>query len=521
MSGGKGGSTTSSVTIPEYIEEAARRNLAKAEGISQIGYVPYYGPDVAAFTPFQQAGFQQTADVASAFGLGPQMSQADVMGGMAPPTQYAGGVSGYSAAPMYEQSVAELAAQRPAQKDFIDSFFIDPVTGQVGSRVQQPVDYGQYMTGAQERERDRQNQLAVARTESGEYSGPMTMNPDASPSDRDNAMQFHATHMGRGSDNWQTADEIMFQQGKINAAGFPIDAQGNVIVGTPESVAGNIGDFLAKGGFIGAVGEELGILPSTDDKIMAAAGMSPVSIDDPMFAGGAAGFNDPDGPSATQIAAEASMGLDPFGGAGRPIAISTPASPPPISVAPSPAQIEAEANMGLDPFGGAGRPIVGVDTAPIVGTAPSGSNIYALTPSGDGSYTFKGGKDVEGGSAGGGGVEKILCCAYYNLGYLPREIWRLDQRYGVWLHRNDPELMEGYHAWAAPLAEYIQKDTRGAKVARAVMWPIVKSWAAEMAHKQRPEKHKPNVVGKMIMAIGEPFSRVCGMLKPRAIRGEA
>jgi hypothetical protein len=215
------------------------------------------------------------------------------------------------------------------------------------------------------------------------------------------------------------------------------------------------------------------------------------------------------------------MGLDPFGGAGRPITGADNASQPTISVAPSPAQIAAEANMGLDPFGGAGRPIVGVDTAPIVGTAPSGSNIYALTPSGDGSYTFKGGKDVEGGSAGGGGVEKILCCAYYNLGYLPREIWRLDQRYGVWLHRNDPELMEGYHAWAAPLAEYIQKDTRGAKVARAVMWPIVKAWAAEMAHKQRPEKYKPNVVGKMIMAIGEPFSRVCGMLKPRAIRGEA
>jgi hypothetical protein len=42
-----------------------------------------------------------------------------------------------------------------------------------------------------------------------------------------------------------------------------------------------------------------------------------------------------------------------------------------------------------------------------------------------------------------------------------------------------------------------------------------------MAHKQRPEKHKSNVVGKMIMAIGEPFSRVCGMLKPREIRGEA
>lgn len=298
MSGGKGGSTTSTVTIPEYIEEAARRNLAKAEGISQIGYVPYYGPDVAAFTPFQQAGFQQTADVASAFGLETPTTQTDIMGGMPAPTQFAGGVRGYSAAPLYQQAVDELAAQRPAQAQYIESFFIDPVTGQVGTRVQPAVDYSQYMTGAQERERQRQNELAIAQAESGQYTGPMTMSPNASPSDLDNAMQFHASRMGRGSDNWQTADELMFQQGKINAAGFPIDAQGNVIVGTPESVAGNIGDFLMGGGFIGAAGRELGILPSTDDKIMAAAGMSPVSIDDPMFEGGAAGFIDPDRSSA-------------------------------------------------------------------------------------------------------------------------------------------------------------------------------------------------------------------------------
>ena len=63
MAGGKGGSTTSSVSIPEYIEEAAKQNLAKAEGISQIGYVPYYGPSVAAFTPFQQAGFSPNSAV--------------------------------------------------------------------------------------------------------------------------------------------------------------------------------------------------------------------------------------------------------------------------------------------------------------------------------------------------------------------------------------------------------------------------------------------------------------------------
>ena len=138
MAGGKGGSTSSEITIPDYIEEAARRNLAKAEDISRIGYVPYYGPDVAAFTPMQESAFQQTADVASAFGVGPQMSRQDIMGGMAAPTEYAGGVRGYSAAPMYEQAVSELAARRPAQAEYLQSFFIDPLTGQAAEGYGQP-----------------------------------------------------------------------------------------------------------------------------------------------------------------------------------------------------------------------------------------------------------------------------------------------------------------------------------------------------------------------------------------------
>ena len=59
MAGGKGGSTTSTVEVPQYIEDAARRNLERADLISKIGYVPYYGPEVAAMTPAQEAAFQQ------------------------------------------------------------------------------------------------------------------------------------------------------------------------------------------------------------------------------------------------------------------------------------------------------------------------------------------------------------------------------------------------------------------------------------------------------------------------------
>ena len=126
MSGGKGGSTSSTVTIPQYIEDAARANLAKAEEISKIGYTPYYGPDVAAFTPMQQAGFQNTAGMADAFGLA---GGGTGMEGMPTPTTYAGGIQGYSSAPIFEQSMAELEARRPGQYAAINAPFIDPVTG--------------------------------------------------------------------------------------------------------------------------------------------------------------------------------------------------------------------------------------------------------------------------------------------------------------------------------------------------------------------------------------------------------
>jgi hypothetical protein len=142
MAGGKGGSTSTSVEIPQYLKDAAKRNLARADTISQIGYVPYYGADVAAFTPMQQAAFQNTANTAGAFGLaGGGMSQSDLMGGMPAPTTYAGGVRGYSSAPMFEQSMDELAARRPGQKSLIDSLFVDPYSGVAGANVGPTVDY--------------------------------------------------------------------------------------------------------------------------------------------------------------------------------------------------------------------------------------------------------------------------------------------------------------------------------------------------------------------------------------------
>ena len=162
MSGGKGGSTTSSVTVPEYIEAAAQRNLNKAERISQIGYTPYYGPDVAGFTPMQQAGFQNIADTAGAFGMAAPTSQQDIMGGMGPATTYAGGVQGYSSAPIYEQALQTLGERRPGQKAYIDSFFIDPYSGGATAGNFAPIDYTSYGTIADQAAANQSNDLATS-----------------------------------------------------------------------------------------------------------------------------------------------------------------------------------------------------------------------------------------------------------------------------------------------------------------------------------------------------------------------
>jgi hypothetical protein len=122
--GGGSQTSTSSVQIPAWLEAAAQRNLAKADTLSQIGYTPYYGPDVAAMTPMQLAAMQGTNTAASAFG----MPTADPMAGM-PAAQNYDGMQAYSSGSLYDQALAELQRRQPGQYAALRAPFIDPVTG--------------------------------------------------------------------------------------------------------------------------------------------------------------------------------------------------------------------------------------------------------------------------------------------------------------------------------------------------------------------------------------------------------
>lgn len=111
MSGGKGGGQSTKTEIPAWAEAATKRNLARAEEVQKIGYMPYYGPDVAGFTPTQQAAMQNNLAAASAFGMA---APADAMAGMPQAQDFGGGISGYSSGNLFDQAVAEFEAREPA-----------------------------------------------------------------------------------------------------------------------------------------------------------------------------------------------------------------------------------------------------------------------------------------------------------------------------------------------------------------------------------------------------------------------
>ncbi len=119
--GGKGGSKTQETTIPAWIRDPAIRNLQRAEDVQRIEYMPYYGADVAAFTPTQNAAFDANIGAAEAFGLlAPNTLTAT--SGMPEPTDF-NGFSAYSSQPLYESALDELKANQPDAVAQYDALF--------------------------------------------------------------------------------------------------------------------------------------------------------------------------------------------------------------------------------------------------------------------------------------------------------------------------------------------------------------------------------------------------------------
>jgi hypothetical protein len=138
----KGGTTSagSAVEIPQWVQDAGRKQYQTGTELGQLGYTPYYGADVAAFNPMQESAFRSTGTAADAFGMGPASTvPAGATFGPHSPTwatdgipaaqTFSGNMRGYSGMPMYTEALNTLEEQRPYQKQQLEQQFIDPTTG--------------------------------------------------------------------------------------------------------------------------------------------------------------------------------------------------------------------------------------------------------------------------------------------------------------------------------------------------------------------------------------------------------
>ena len=130
--GGKGGSKTTETTIPDWIKDPAVRNLQRAEDVQRIEYMPYYGADVAAFNPMQNAAMNNNIATAQSFGLLDPNSTLTAESGMPTPTDF-DGFSGYSSQPMYESALAEMKAKQPGASAQYDALFGAPAMAQLNA----------------------------------------------------------------------------------------------------------------------------------------------------------------------------------------------------------------------------------------------------------------------------------------------------------------------------------------------------------------------------------------------------
>lgn len=128
-----GGKTTETQQIDPALRDAALAQLDMARAVGQLGFTPYKGATVAGMQPGQIAAIQNTNAGLDAFGLN--------MGAV--PT--AGDLSPYA---IYQEQLAQMA---PGQRAFIDSMFINPMTGAAPTLTFGPQSY---YNAAQEEEAD-------------------------------------------------------------------------------------------------------------------------------------------------------------------------------------------------------------------------------------------------------------------------------------------------------------------------------------------------------------------------------
>lgn len=108
-------------------------------------------------------------------------------------------------------------------------------------------------------------------------------------------------------------------------------------------------------------------------------------------------------------------------------------------------------------------------------------------------------------ASGSSAGAKVLCTHYKDKGWLPRDIWVADIRYSLMAPM---DMRIGYLSWAMPLVDYLKTGTRTARIAERILWPVVRAWSQEMAHRGDP-RFEGSFWGRIVL---HTFGAVCQVI---------
>lgn len=119
---------------------------------------------------------------------------------------------------------------------------------------------------------------------------------------------------------------------------------------------------------------------------------------------------------------------------------------------------------------------------------------------------------------------KIICTKLYEVGLLPKDVFEADQAFGELLKVNNPDVYNGYIAWAQIVVDWMSgkgpkmmpwmSDEEFSKAAQkwSTSWAetIATPWADYMAYKMGL-KQTINKTGFVLMMVGIPISKAVGV----------
>ena len=99
----------------------------------------------------------------------------------------------------------------------------------------------------------------------------------------------------------------------------------------------------------------------------------------------------------------------------------------------------------------------------------------------------------------------VICTELHRQGLMSDEIREADERFGRMISATSPETMLGYHYWAIPIVNLMQKSRLFTKI----VWAVARPWAYHMAY-EMGSLEKDNLLGKVLMKVGGFVSKTIG-----------